>query len=240
MQKITLKELWTRHLPSTGNLIKGTYIDTKLTPEETLDDAQIKEILSRDVEIQYAAMTELAVKTAVHRSDPTCACSVGTHIFFCNDKEREELEKKLIQTFVILSPLIDPMGNHAVGYSAAHLKPQAEACLCELEREHALDKFVAYFIPVNGVTPAATEAAAYIPENKNVADAWVCQELKESDFYSSIRKQINYESAAFFMTNGFSPEDLERDPYIQALLALGHEVFIPEYAKDETLGVFVK
>lgn len=94
MQKNTLKELWARHLPDTGNLITGTRIDTKLTPEETLDDTQIKEILSRNVEIQYAAMTELAVKTAVRRSDPTCACSVGTNIFFCNDKEREELEKK--------------------------------------------------------------------------------------------------------------------------------------------------
>lgn len=35
------------------------------------------------------------------------------------------------------------------------------------------------------------------------------------------------------------PEELEDDPYIQTLLALGHKVYIPVYKTDSTLIVVV-
>lgn len=59
-------------------------------------------------------------------------------------------------------------------------------------------------------------------------------------FLSPDAKPLQYtESAAFFLANGFLPEELEEDPYIQTLLALGHKVYIPVYKTDHNLTVVV-
>ena len=41
------------------------------------------------------------------------------------------------------------------------------------------------------------------------------------------------------MANGFSPEELGDDPYIQTLFALGQKVYIPVYKEDNNLIVVV-
>ena len=63
--------------------------------------------------------------------------------------------------------------------------------------------------------------------------------MQESAFYRSIKKAISKQKAAFFMVNGFLPEELEDDPYIQTLFALGHKVYIPVYKEDNNLIVVV-
>ena len=120
-----------------------------------------------------------------------------------------------------------------------HTKPQAVSRMRELQRDGKLDWSAAHFLPPDAEPLQYTESAAYTAEYKGKANADLLRQMQESAFYHSIKKAISKQKAAFFMANGFSPEELEDDAYIQTLFALGHKVYIPVYKEDNNLIVVV-
>ena len=239
MKKITLKELWDDHLPEMVSFAVDTDISQKTDPQEPPEEACLKEILSNDVEIQYAVMSELAEQAAVHRHDPTTVCSFASNIFAGDQTDRADYEKKLRWIFKVVSRLYDASKDEMVGWSVSHTEPQTVLQMHELQRDGKLDWSAAHFLPPDAKPLQYTESVAYIVEYKGKADADVLRQMQESAFYRSIKKAISKQKAAFFLANGFLPEELEKDPYIQTLLALGHKVYIPVYKTDHNLTVVV-
>ena len=212
MKKITLKELWEDHLPDIVSFAVDTDIskktDLQIPPEESL----LKEILSNDVEIQYAVMSELAEQAAVHRHDPKIVCSFASNIFAGGQTDKAEYEKKLRGIFKVVSRLCDASKNKTVGWSVLHTEPQAVLQMHELQRDGKLDWSAAHFLPPDANPLQYTESAAYIVEYRGKADADLLRQMQESAFYCSIKKTISKQKTAFFLTNGFSPEENEHCP----------------------------
>ena len=238
MRKITLKELWENYVPDIVYFDVDTDTSGKADQQRPLEESLLEEILSNDVEIQYAIMSELVEQAAAHRHNPKAVCSVASNIFLDGQTEKADYEKKLRGIFKVVSYLYDASKNEVVGWTVLHANPQAVSQMRKLQRNGKLDWSTTHFLPLDGETPY-TEAGAYIIECKGKADADLLRQMQESAFYCSIKKTILNQKAAFFMINGFSLEELEEDPYIQSLFVLGHKVYIQVYTGDETLSVVV-
>ena len=239
MKKITLQELWEDYLPDIVSFTMDTDISKNTDQERPPEESCLKEILSNDVEIQYAVLSELAEQAAVHRHDPTTVCSFASNIFAGSQTDKADYEKKLRGIFKVVSHLYDAAKDEVVGWSVLHTNPQAVSQMLELQRDGKLDWSAAHFLPPDAESLQYTESAAYIAEYKGKTDADLLRQMQESTFYRSIKKAISKQKAAFFMANGFLPEELEDDPYIQTLFALGHKVYIPVYKEDNNLIVVV-
>ena len=85
--------------------------------------------------------------------------------------------------------------------------------------------------------PAGNRTAAAADEHASKKE--IIREIKNSAFYHSVEKDIECHNASIFMVSGFAPEELEEDPYIQALFDMGHKVYVAKYLDDETLTVIV-
>ncbi len=239
MKKITLQELWEDYLPDIVSFTVDTDIRKNTDQERPLEESCLKEILSNDVEIQYAIMSELAEQAAVHKHDPTTVCSFASNIFADSQTDKAEYEKKLRGIFKVVSCLYDASKAETVGWSVLHTNPQAVSQMRELQRDGKLEWSAAHFLPPDAEPMQYTESAAYIAEYKGKTEPDLLRQMQESTFYRSIKKAISKQKAAFFMANGFLPEELDDDPYIQTLLALGYKVYIPVYKEDNNLMVVV-
>lgn len=94
MKKITLQELWEDYLPYIVSFTMDTDISKNTDQERLPEESCLKEILSNDVEIQYAVLSELAEQAAVHRHDPTTVCSFASNIFAGSQTDKADYEKK--------------------------------------------------------------------------------------------------------------------------------------------------
>ena len=239
MKKITLREFWEEQVPNVVYFDSSTILETKSAQQDPLDENSLKNFILNDVEVQYAIMAEQVERIALRRNNPTIACSVSSNIFFDNQAEKSSYEKYLCNTFVIVQTLYDASRNEVVGWQVGHANERAISILLEMREKRQLNKIVTYFLPIDGETSHYTEAAAYVIERNSIADSIELDDLKETPFYSSIKKTISRQNAAFFTANGFSVEELENDKYIQTLLALGHKVYILVYTRDVNLTVVI-
>lgn len=107
MKKITLQELWEDYLPDIVSFAVDTDISKNTDQERPPEESCLKEILSNDVEIQYAVLSELAEQVAVHKHDPTTVCSFGSNIFAGSQTDKADYEKKLRGIFKVVSRLYD-------------------------------------------------------------------------------------------------------------------------------------
>ena len=239
MKKIKLREFWKEYIPSIPDLSFNKKEDMAFYNQPPMENELLEKVLLSDVELQLALMSDLAVKKVVRRKDPTCALSVSSHVLFRNESEKEYYEETLKRIFSLIFFLHDNKTKEFVGFYIVH--PNSEAVI-EIEKMHKkgeVDKIISHFLPLDGETAQYTESAAYILERRNTFDEKTICEMRDSAFYRFLEKNISCQNAAIFMTTGFSVEKLECDPYIQALIALNHNVFVTAYANDEALTVFV-
>ena len=239
MKKITLREFWEEHAPSMPKLGFDDKEDMAFCNQPPLEDELFEKVLSNDVELQLALMSDLAVKTVVQRKDPTCAASVSFQFMFGNESEKRYYEKTLKNFFSLVFLLSDENTKETVGFYTVQPNSETVLKMKKMYENGKLDKIVSHFLPLDAEEPQYTESAAYVLECINMPDKKTICEMQESGFYRLLKKNISIQKAAFFMTNGFSAKNLERDPYIQALIALNHNVFVTAYANDEMLTVVV-
>lgn len=237
MRKLTLKEFWQNKVP-----IKEFYVSKDRSEifqsGKTFKNSELRRALLEDVELQHLLAQNETLATIAHRKNPEEKCSMGYYPYYCEKSMASELCEKMLGLFDMVAYIKDADNNMFAGLDLIHPKPETISTFRELLQEEKIDELSTHFLPLDAMTPEYEESGVYLFEAK-YADERITKKMKESDFYGFLKKQIMYSRQANFLVNGFSPEKLEEDPYIQAFLELGQEVAVLVYAGDEVLDVLI-
>ena len=240
MKKITLRQFWEAIDNPAERLYHDEDADEILYHCSPLEDsALMEEILAGDVRVQLYILTELAAVANARRKDPEIAYGIGFHTICRNPSECEKYEKVMEGIFKQVYFLRDERTHERAAVSVMHAHPQTLAAFEKIRNEGRVDKIVLHFLPEESVTPQYGEPAAYIMERRESADDKYIGEMRESTFFKMIEEDVSFNGIAYFWTAGFSAEELEADPYIQALLALGLQVTVLGYHDDDVTTIAV-
>lgn len=222
------------------NTYPGTIQDRQEIVNTTADRETIKKVIGENVYIQAALVKETDfVIESVRRDKKLKPERCGTNCMFFLDDDEGRLLSDLSAVYRRLKPVTDNEGN-LIGYQSSATSPVAIELVKEMAEEGELDDLISHFmLPGETVnTPQRGTFAARIEggeADKEYMDRWT-----SGEYYKVLVNHKNRAGAGVIGSNQSRSKDIEKDPYIQALIALGHEVYVCGYDEDTSHRIVIK
>lgn len=222
------------------NMDQGMIQCPKEMTNATADRETMKKVIEGNVYIQAALIKESDfVIESVKKDKKLKPERCGSKCMFFLDKDDAGLLSDLSAVYEKLTPVTDKKGN-LIGYQSAATSPVAIELISELAEEGKIDDLITHFM-VPGETVNSPQRGTFAAKiEKGKAEKEYVDRWKDDKYYKILLNHKEKTGAGVIGSNRYTSKDLERDPYVQALIALGHDVYVCGYDEDTSHRIVIK
>lgn len=195
-------------------------------------EAVIRKTIAENHYILHALLEEYAfIQEAKLNSLCNNSVSLNYSFFFDNGQSYAELKEKLQTVYSTINPIINE-SNNIIGFYALGTNPLAIDIAREFYDTGKAESYIYRFLSFGETNISInSNIISVMLEKTNLSNEENASLLK-SDFYKLIKKNLCAIGLACFITNCMSVNELENDEYIQALLSMGHNVYVYSSSSD--------
>jgi len=225
MKNITVEEIFRN---------KPIYYGEDIRCNECSDEILLRKIISEKSYLLHALIEEYTFALDAKINNPRLSVSMNCSFFRDKEESLDELKASLQMVYGTIKPITDE-SDEIIGLYTSDTKPSALVIAKEIYDQGKADNFIYRFLSFSEEKFAVnTGETAVMLENTDTGNE-ITAGFEEGNFYRQIKRSLSAVGEACFITNCMTLKELENDEYIQALISMGHKVYVHSSSEDNLI-----
>ena len=154
--------------------------------------------------------------------------------FFCNKNDIDIFKKNLQTVYGTIKAITNKNGD-TMGFHVYDTFTLALDIIKEKYEQGSLPEYIYHFLTLDQQFWDFSAGELSIMLERNFDKCNMPLDFQESPFYKEVERNLNAAGFYCFFTNKLTIHELETDDYLQAMIDLGHKVYVHRSATEPVM-----